>query len=303
MTPLLADPRTSSVDIIAIQKEPWHNSKEKSTHCPSRSPFSLLHDKTYRRSCFLINKAIDPETWSVSFLSPDICSLSIQTPAGLVHIHNVYAPPIGSYSATECPPQLLLLPDLLRTEGEHLLVGDFNFHHPIWSGVTNPTKHVAADHLVQITYEAGLELATPPGLITRSFNGQETRIDLAFVSPLLLDHLTQCDVAPDLDHGSDHKPVQLTFKLEVVRSINTPQKCWKLMDRQAILAEAQMLYVPEILQNEEDVEQYCAYLSDFIESLADRTVPLRKSSPWAAPWWTAAVQEAVSEARRLRWKG
>ena len=60
----------------------------------------------------------------------------------------------------------MLLPELLARDGEHLVLGDFNLHHPLWCGPRNPAAHQAADVVIKALLAKDMELATPRGMIT-----------------------------------------------------------------------------------------------------------------------------------------
>lgn len=164
MVPLLADPKRQDYDIVAIQ-EPWKNPFGATTLSSHRSGFHLL----YRpggdtRVCFYVNEKIDPNSWEVEYPSADLCTLKIQVQSGnakeLIYIHNVYNPSPASYSSTESPSTL---PEVKRAlnanpNAEHLLLGDFNLHHPYWSGTSRLTQHAAADQLLDIISGPDMEL-------------------------------------------------------------------------------------------------------------------------------------------------
>jgi len=58
------------------------------------------------------------------------------------------------------------LPELLQDPGEHIILGDFNLHHPMWNGPYTVTQHDAADQLLDYVELANLQLLLPPGSIT-----------------------------------------------------------------------------------------------------------------------------------------
>jgi endonuclease/exonuclease/phosphatase family metal-dependent hydrolase len=111
------------------------------------------------------------------------------------------------------PSPIPLLPVLLQRRGEHIVLGDFNLHHPLWSGLGNPTIHLAAEPLIEMVYGAGLSLITPPGQPTWRARTASSTIDLTFVSEGLIGKVQECRVKHSLDHGSDHLPVATTFYL------------------------------------------------------------------------------------------
>ena len=130
MVPLLADERLQEYDILAIQ-EPWKSNFVPTSYNPRDSGFHLLfRPGGDTRVCFYINTRIDPERWEVEYPSPDMCSLKIQVKNGndykLINIHNVYNPSPISHTSTHSPSTLETARHGLTTEGEHILLGDFN---------------------------------------------------------------------------------------------------------------------------------------------------------------------------------
>ena len=206
MAPLLADKVIASYDVLALQ-EPWQNPHKNATYCPSRSAFYVAYNDQKRRSCFLINKGLDINSWDIDYSGPDVCSLRLQLQDIVLWIHNFYNQSPGSHSTTDYPSSLTLLPDLLAREGEHLVLGDFNLHHPLWSGPRNPAAHKAAEPVVETLLAEGMELATPRGTITWEARGVSSTIDLAFTSQLLTQRLVECTINKELDHSSDHFPI------------------------------------------------------------------------------------------------
>lgn len=49
-----------------------------------------------------------------------------------------------------------------RPNDEHLMVGDFNLHHPLWTG-PGRHQHSEADELIDIIDTAGMHLITEEG--------------------------------------------------------------------------------------------------------------------------------------------
>ena len=78
----------------------------------------------------------------------------------------MYSQPLGGYNVINYPSPILLLDELLVREGEHIVLGDFNLHHPLWSGARNPTEHLAAEGFLQLLRSYDLSLALPQGSVT-----------------------------------------------------------------------------------------------------------------------------------------
>ena len=217
MIPLLADQRVQNYDVIAIQ-EPWRNPNGPTTLSSFQSGFHLL----YRpggdtRVCFYINEKIDPESWEIEFPSSDICTLKIkikeQENEKTMHIHNVYNPSPISYSSIDSPSSIPILSRQLAAEAEHVVIGDFNLHHPLWNGLTRPTQHTAADHLLDLVENHDLSLTLPKGSVTWEARGSFSTIDLVFMSEYLAERVEHCKTRPDLNQSSDHIPISTRILL------------------------------------------------------------------------------------------
>ena len=78
-----------------------------------------------------------------------------------------------------------MLTNLLEQEGEHIVLGDFNLHHPLWCGIRNPTTYKVVDQLIDILHSYDLNITLPYSSITRRMKGEESTIDLVFMDPIL----------------------------------------------------------------------------------------------------------------------
>ena len=85
-----------------------------------------------------------------------------------IYVHNIYVEPM-SHSTKDIPPILYNLKRLLKNKGGHIILGDFNLHHPLWNSPTYDKHHYIADELLDIVSEIGAALYTPKGLVTRNY--------------------------------------------------------------------------------------------------------------------------------------
>lgn len=181
MAPLLSDRRLRRYDILAIQEQ-YRNRSAPTTYRGNNTGFKLAHGPVSGRACFFVNEHLAQDSWSVEFISPDYCILTLQMEGQKWNIHNVYSEPPAHRNDTQHNSPIPLLHEKLQGEGEHLLVGDFNLYHPLWSGIRGPECHAAAAGLLRATRGAGMELLTPPGIITWSREQQKSTIDLTFAT-------------------------------------------------------------------------------------------------------------------------
>ena len=301
MALLLRDPGVREVDIIAVQ-EPWLNKHAPATYCPSSCPFVPVFYTKSKRSCLLINKKLDINQWEARVTSKDLSSVRLQCEDKTIWVHSIYSQPPRSYSTRACDYDNPFehLATFLEEEGacHHLIVGDLNLHHPVWSGARIPAAHTAAERLIEVTHEqGGCQLLTPPGTVTYPTTQGGTTIDLAFASEELADSMLECRIAPELNHGSDHLPLMLRFGIEAPVAATKPRRCWKKMDLDKARACVADLDSSRPINSTSEVEQYARYLSERVSYALDKSVPWKRPSAYANPWWNARVATAVSEAR------
>lgn len=228
MAPLFRDLRITQYDVIAIQ-EPWRNPENRTTHHPLTGFFHLFYSTRQpdTRTCFYINTKIGRGDWTVADHSPDLCTLKLtygtQKLRRRIHIHNVYHQPLDNLTSTFEGLQTALQaqePDY--QDIQHLVVGNFNLHHPLWSGVepeeteskTRWGNRIGCESLLELVDEHELQLLTRPGTATY-IRGTTTpsTLDLTFCSPGLSDKVISCQVQEDIDHDSDHYPVETCLQL------------------------------------------------------------------------------------------
>ncbi|KAF2802659.1 DNase I-like protein, partial [Mytilinidion resinicola] len=198
--------------VIAIQ-EPWRpQSRNTTTATPS---YYLAHaDIPDVRTCFYINKEIALSDWEIQVHSKDLCTLLLRLQDRTVQIHNLYNPQPRGHTAE--------LPGLFTPGHEHMLVGDFNLHHPLWGGERVVAVEDEAAELVRVTRAAGLQLTTERGIETWRRNHQRTTIDLAFTSRWLTERVLQCQIKDSWHTDSDHWPVLTEFDIQPPEAMEPP---------------------------------------------------------------------------------
>ena len=169
---------TPDYDIIAVQ-EPWLHPQLQTSYCPRSCQYDLAFPTEGRaRTCILINKRLLPNRWMTG-TSPDYCWIRIETETEPMTIHNIYSETPPSYQTRNWNTPIPRLRDALQQPGQHLIVGDFNLHHPIWGGPDVSRWHTGAELVLELMEEFQLELITPLGLITREKREQRSTLDLA----------------------------------------------------------------------------------------------------------------------------
>jgi hypothetical protein len=208
MVPLLDGPGTP-YDVVAIQ-EPWLNSTVETTYCPQSCPYHLVFPQGGRaRTCLYINKRIPLAKWQ-SYEELDYYRVKIDTQQGPITIHNIYSeiPETLRTVAWNTPINSML--QAVQAPGQHLVVGDFNLHHPLWEGQRVTQIHTAADILITGMLTQGLELLLQPGTITCENNNERSTLDLALATEQLASKVASCQVTKAFV-GSDHLPIETTI--------------------------------------------------------------------------------------------
>ena len=304
MIPLLHDTNTHELDILAIQ-EPWGNKLVATSYNPHDSPFYLVYPpEKEARVCMYINKRIHPDDWTVTHHSRDAQTVTIRYETGSqqqrsLSIHNIYNPSPSSYSTMEIGTLETLRNCLQEPQNDHIVVGDFNLHHPMWSGLARPTQHNAADILIEIARNASLDLATQCGTITWRSRGLHSTIDLTFISQNIQERLTKCTPRLDIAQSSDHLPVETSLDLQTQVSVTTQKRCWKKADIRKLrehLAPTVFTYTEPTTR--EQIDTYVYELTQAVTKGIEASVPWQKESPYARGFWSPECAEAVRETRR-----
>lgn len=321
--PLLCDPRVKEFAIIALQ-EHWRNAHTSQSYSNASDGFYMIcPDDPLARVCIYINKNLDLDSWKVITNESDFQTIELKLRTHVttteqqgndnediaigdpksVRIHNIYNPCPISHSSTQGPTTIPRLREALVTHTEHIVVGDFNLHHPYWGGTRCLDRHLAADLLIETVNEAQLTLLLSAGTVTREQHNQRTTIDLTWASQTLTDRLRRCNVAPKLHQGSDHLPIETIFDLNSIAASEKPPRCsGKNADPQTLCARLKV-YLPRArrIDSVEETERYAQEINQAILKAADEATPKRPShSTYAKAFWNADCTSAVKHARRMR---
>jgi hypothetical protein len=297
MAPLL-EQRHALYDIIAVQ-EPWLNPQIDTTYCPRRCQYNLVFPQQGRaRTALFINKQLPIAKWYAG-QEPDYCWVKLELDSGPITIHNVYSESPGSYVTTEWNTPIHQIIEAIKAPGRHLVVGDFNLHHPLWGGQAVLRAHAGAALLADSIRTGHLDLLLEPGTVTREKHGNaSSTLDLALSTPNLTLWISSCKLANH--QGSDHRPIETTIQISCqARTSLAPKRNYKKIDTDMALAGARWLQVPSWdLTTAWEIDSYSDYLVGFIQELISQTVPYKTPSTHAQAWWTPEVSKAINTERR-----
>ena len=213
-------------------------------------------------------------------------------------LHNVYNPS-PSLVTSENPLSLVSARELIQREGEYILLGDFNLHHPNWNNHGRYTHHHEADQLVAMTVEQDMELTLPEEAVTWRARGHESTINLIFATPAVKETIRIYRIRPKLQYGSDYLPVYTELDLSIEEPEATPRRAWKTAVPKDIERGAQVLAsaLPLIpLLTIIEVDCYLAKLQQGLAEVVEETVPWAKPAKRAKSFWNADCKEATKEA-------
>ena len=293
--------------IVALQ-EPWQHPTESTT--VQHPAYHLIFPGGPRsRTCTYISKHLATNKWRKEEVPEgsegDITSISLETDAGKVWIHNIYNPPPLSHSSRDMNT-LKWIPQLLENDGNHALVGDFNLHHASWGGTTITAQHKIADRLNEILSDHKMELILPQGTITWMSRGSQSTLDLTFVSQELEGSILECRPVAELEASSDHIPIGTKLDLKAVEEVaRQPRHQWKSADWEktnaSLAGKLRQLRIGQIqLDSQEAIDEQVTAITRAIYETMEETIPKSRPSAHAKPYWTKDCSEAVKEARKAR---
>ncbi|KAI7106877.1 hypothetical protein KC340_g1239 [Hortaea werneckii] len=234
----------------------------------------------------------------------------------LLHIHNCYNPPPKLLTSRNLAT-LQLLPQALSHPGEHMLVGDFNLHHPLWGETLLPTQHTLAHDLIEATTRGNMELILSQGTVTWKSGNSMSTLDLTFATSGIAEQVLQCQPCEELDSNSDHIPIITSIETSVPQQTERPaQPQWRKADWKKV--RERLKYRLEVLDQDhlndtsdldrrqtnklEALDERVAQLQMIIQDTVRDTIPLAKPSRWIRTGWSDECTESVKRARRARRK-
>ena len=271
---------------------------------------------TRTRAITLIRSDISTDAWTqLDFPSNDVTIVQVKGLWGKITIFNIYNDCdnndtikllAGYYNRNRA--------QLERAEAgiaSILWLGDFNRHHPLWDDPNNDrlftTEAVhAAEELIEVIADIGLELALPSGIPTHQHNATKswTRLDQVFISEHSDHMLISCDTRTDLRGVlTDHLPILTILDLEIEPADDTPFTNFREVDweefRLALETRIANLPPPERITNQVQLDLTCEELTAMIQSIIFEKVPVTEITPKSKRWWTKELTTLRKQANKL----
>lgn len=325
---LLRDPKLIEYDIVAIQ-EPWTNPYCYTTHNPVRDSFVLYYMPTREdnvwgsiseraRTCLFVNRRIHPN--SISFLPAysmrDIYSTKDDQHTTVVRIHSVYNALGGDGDQPQ--PALSTLDVALNCEGtfrnpkdpnkrvESIIVGDFNIHHPAWGG-ESVNADARSNTLMELIDDYGLTQHVPVGSQTylpMISAHRPSTLDLAFTTQGLKDRVIKCGIRDDMDHGSDHMPIENVVDVSLREREETRDFDYKKTNIPNFMPEVRThMYGKTRQLYPRSINTYTGHLLDAVEEALELHTPKKKpASSRSRAGFNVECKESVRKGISLRRK-
>jgi hypothetical protein len=105
----------------------------------------------------------------------------------------------------------------------------------------------------------------------------------------------------DLDHGSDHYPIETSFLFSPHVSPHVPKPLWRKADKAALSLRARELdQLTRNYKNLKDIDVGVDRLVRWIKEAVAQHIPLSKPVSFFFPWWSSELTQLVRSARRAR---
>ena len=275
--------------VLAIQ-EPFFNRHTKSTYCPK--PYELAYEACPEtRVCFMIRRDVGAARWRRTQYGPNTASLQLVTGRGKITIINVYNPRSAGPRIREWRHITTALND---AEGETLLVGDFNVHHPAWGGIGVACEQ-HADHLLVEIERRELRLLTLKGEATWRRGVRKSVIDLTFASQALSERVIFCGPEERWALSQDHIPIRIEFDIHASRETHRDRKRFALekLDIEGLTKALRQT------QWDQDISPLQG-LQEALEALLPRFCPKARPCLRARPNWSPQATELLAAAKQAR---
>lgn len=196
-----------------------------------------------------------------------------------------------------------LLHQALKTQiaptDSHIVIEDFNMHHPQWSGIERNQSN-GVDYFLSLLDEHNLRLQLPPGSITYEARGAKSTLDLVFTTPEITDRIITCNTCPLMDHDSDHIPVETRIDLRTADASPTLRKNWEKLDSRifdAVLTNN----LPSLEEcQSHDIKQIISQMVETLNKAIAESVPTSQPCERSLPHFTPECKEACQKTNRLR---
>ncbi len=273
--------------LLAIQ-EPAFSKLTNSTYCPRG--FKLVYEANpATRVCFMVSEELGTGQWRHQSYGPHVIKMELQTKETPLSVINVYnpqdnGPRIRTWTQIEKA--------LNEADGEIILLGDFNAHHPAWGG-EHVESEQQADHLLRETQRRGLHLVTPKGEATWKRGKSESVIDLTFMTEGVRQRVTRCKPRDGWAITQDHLPIDIQLSVHSMPKPPSKRYAVKKLDKAAL--------IKQITETHWELHQDpLSRLQEVVKDGLEKHCPRARPHEKANHKWTPRAKELLVGARRAR---
>jgi len=306
------------IDIVTLQEPVINAFNQTITTNSWITVYPTMHtsnpDKT--RSVLLIHAELSTDTWNqLDFPSGDVTAIQVNGTWGKLNIFNIYND--GMSNETINLLTKFHKDNHATLEGENandahtLWVGDFNRHHPYWDDprdthlFTNEAIK-AAELLIKVVAEVGLEMALPGKILTHCHNVTKrwSRLDQVLLSEHSDNLLIACDTYTDQRGvNTNHLPIVTELKLAINTFTESPHPNFWNVDwpafREVLEKKLAEVHPAQKITNQRQLDQCCVDLMQVIQSTIHEQVPVTKITLKSKRWWTKELMQLCRQAKQL----
>lgn len=217
--------------------------------------------------CFYVHKSIPTTSWRAIMDTDEnnglVATLHILTASRILTIHNVY-------DRNNRLNLRALFESLDGTDGDAVLVGDFNLHHRSWS-VHGRNETAKSRNFHERISSSNMRLLTVPGTITYSNSQDESirssTIDLTFASEEIVPYVVYCRVHRAPGFRSDHRIIETKITRFIGTKVRT-KPCLDRVDEKTFMNEL-VNHLPPKSDSLSTREQIVSYISKLIQALRE----------------------------------
>ena len=209
-----------------------------------------------------------------------------------------------SLSSEDSPSTLPLLAQALRRDGEHVILGDFNLHHPMWNNQGRFSYHRMADQLIEITQDKDMTLGLPKHSVTWNARGQESIIDLVFLTPEAYQAMVRCEPREDLGQGSDHIPIVTELEWHWQELPTVKRRLWKKLEEEETAKQVELganaldRHLRGLsTQTKTDIDIYVETLNKGLQEIIEECIPWADPRGISKSYWNADCSRATKTAK------
>jgi hypothetical protein len=201
-------------------------------------------------------------------------------------------------------------PNAPRIQLADIWVGDFNRHDPMWEHPNNSQLFTrpnidAADYLINLLADFGMDIALAPGIptlehfVTKALH----RVDHVFCLHDLSLKFTRCEALPhERPPKTDHFPTVSCIDLSMVRIDEEPKRNYRDTDWEEFGKGLETNLGRLRIRDPANIQDFDTMLQEFSSAITDTIeahVPLCRPSPHCKRWWSKELAQARTAMRTL----